>query len=356
MFKIRVFAAFCALTLATSCQKTDVETPIGPSELKYDRTEYEKNLIDASITGSYTVINGVLHFRNFNAFSETQERFQTLSELEKRRIFSEIGFSSYSNEFALVSERINNVTSKEEYDKILSNNQDIIEIGADGSLRSKVERSFVHDFTNRKGLVYIGKVLYQFNKEYQKIAFDGEASGFNSDVESEQLLVIKRKVVSIRNARNCLNFYKAVEQNGDRRATASTSVTPVSFITGYQGSNPIYRVQWALRLQGYPEKKNFFGNWVSYNTVNNLKSGFGFTVFPLNSSDPYGTRSMVASTDLSNEGSSIFKDFWLVYDGITNPVTFVNEHSYYLDDSYQGPYQPNTYETRGVSTFTYGCP
>jgi hypothetical protein len=133
-------------------------------------------------------------------------------------------------------------------------------------------------------------------------------------------------------------------------------VTPNYFSTGYLGGQPVFRVQWALRLEGYPEKKNFWGSWVNYSTLNILKSGFGFTVYPLNSNDPYGPISMVAATNLENESTGIYKDFWLLYDGITNPSTFMNERSYYLDDSYQGPYPPNQYGTRGVEIFAYSCP
>lgn len=356
MFKIRIFAVFCALAWATSCQKTDVETPIGPSELKYDRAEYEKNLVDASITDPYAVINGVLHFRDFNVFSETQERFQTLSELEKRRVFSEIGFSSYSHEFALVTERISEATSKEEYDRILSSNQDILEIATTGAIRPKAGEQSINDFMNRGGQLYIGKILYQFGKEYQKVAFDGMVSTLKGERDSRQLLISKTHFqANARSATSCQSLYTSREQNGDRRATAYTSVTPNWYITGYIGSQPVYRIQWALRLTGYPEKKNFWGNWVNYNTVNNLKAGFGFNVFSLNSYDPYGSRGTTLSISLSNEDSQITHDVWLVYDNITqNPSSFVNEHTFSLNDSQLGFY-PNTYETRGVNTFTYGC-
>jgi hypothetical protein len=162
IFKLHTFVLFCALAWVTSCQKADIETFSTSTEVTYDRSEYEKNLVDRSITDAYVVRSGILHFSDYKAFSEIQEKFRTLNETEKQKLFADQGFSSYSNEFAMASEKISNAASKEEYNRMLSNNKDIVEIEADGSLRPKAGSSFVNDFTNRQGLLYIGKVLYQF--------------------------------------------------------------------------------------------------------------------------------------------------------------------------------------------------
>lgn len=355
--KFRIAAVLLTLAWVTSCQKTDLETPAKPSGSEFDRAEYSKNIIDESISGSYLVRNGVMHFRDLKAFDETVAKFKAFSDAEKALFINGGGFSSYSNEFMKTLVKLNNAKDKAEYDKIVSQNQDILEVNQDGVLRPKVGDRSTNDFVNREGLVYIGKVLYKFGKTEQRIAFDGNASTLKNEEESKQLMITKFPT-NVKNARSCLGFYAQREQNGNRRATASTNVWTMYFFTGYSGGGPTYIVHYNVRVNGYPEMKNFWGNYKNYDTDNRLTAAFTFGVFPLNSGGQ--SKSLAVIEDIANNNQySINIDRTLVFGDlqiISNPDVFTNEHVYYLEDSTPGPTSANTYGTRGVNTFQYGCP
>ncbi len=354
--KFRIMAALLTLAWVTSCQKTDLETPAKPSRSDFDRAEYSKNIIDESVSGPYSVKNGVMHFRDLKSFDETVAKFKTLSDTEKALFVNDGGFSSYSNEFTKILVKLNNAQDKSEYEKIVSQNKDILEVNQDGMLRPRIGDRSMNDFVNREGIIYIGKVLYMFGKTEQRIAFDGEVTTLKNAEESKQLMILKLPT-NVKNARNCFGFYAQREQNGNRRATASTGVATESYFNGYSGGGPTYIVQFKLRVLGYPEKKNFWGNYNNYDTDNDLTAAFTFGVFPLNSGGQ--SKSMAVTDDVSNHNQySITIDRALVFGDlqtISDPNAFLNEHVYYLDDATLGP-PSNTYSTRGVSIFQYGCP
>lgn len=294
-----------------------------------------------------------MHFRDLKAFDETVAKFKAFSEEEKAIFGSTGGFSSYANEFTKTLVKLNNAKDKSEYDKIVSQNQDILEANQDGMLIPKVGDRSMNDFVNRKGLIYIGKVLYKFGKTEQRIAFDGNASTLDNEEESKQLLIMKLPT-SVKNARRCFEFYTRREQNGNRRATAYTSVSVESFINGFTASGPTFTVKYNFRMNGRPQKKNLWGTFVNYDTDNRLTAAFEYGVYPLN----FGGQSQsgVMTDDVSNNNQySIQIDRSLEFGFlqlITEPMSFVNEHVVYVDDL--GSLN-NTYGTRGVNTFKYEC-
>lgn len=354
IFKFRTAVVLLTIACFTSCQKTDLEAPAKPSGSEFDRAEYNKNIVDESISGSYSIKNGVMHFRDLKSFDETVAKFKAFSDAQKSLFINDAGFSSYSNEFAKILAKLDNAKDKAEYDKIVSQNQNILEIDWDGVPRPKIGDQLMNDFINREGLVYIGKVLYMFGKTEQRIAFDGEVSTLKNEGESKQLMILKFRT-SVKNARACFDFYGQRTQTGDRRATVTTGVATQIL---YSGST--YIVRYNLRVQGYPEKKNFWGNFVNYNTDNHLTGDFTFGVGSLN---PGGQgNSMAVTDDVSNSDQNrITIDRFLDFGNVFSPSAFINEHYHFLDDSPPGQLPGggsspnNTYGTIGVSPFQYTC-
>ena len=176
--------------------------------------------------------------------------------------------------------------------------------------------------------------------------------------------MIMRLPTSVKNARSCFQFYGEREQNGNRKAIVSTNVFTSSIFTGYAGGVPTYIVQYNLRVQGVPYMKNFWGTYKNYDTDNRLTADFTFRVSPLNSGGQFG--SSVVVDDVSNQNQysiNIDRTLSLGYTGIiSDPLVFTNEHYYHLDDAIPGQLPVgtsspnNTYGTRGVNTFQYGCP
>lgn len=350
-FNFGRFVSLFALACIISCQKPTSDGVPVPSENNH--AEYAKNLVDESVVGLYVVREGILHFRDSKAFDEVSEKMKSMKGEERQRFWKEVAFSSYADEFTNLSEKLADSKSKPEYDEILSQNQDIIEMQMDGAVRPKAGDKLMNHFINRQELVYIGKMLYQFGKTQQKIAFDGSLSTIKQTQKSKSLDILSTKPVTLKNARLCTYFFKQKEEGGDRRAGVWTDVYSSWIAASNSGGITFYNVRWNIRVKGYPEKKSW-GSWNNYRTDNNLIAGFYFNVTSLNFGGSSGAKAIVCN--LSNYWWDITYDDYIQFTQVTNPEAFVSGQTYSLDDVSPGPYIGNFYSTGGVSSFQYGCP
>jgi hypothetical protein len=309
--------------------------------------EYVKNLVDDSITGLYTVKEGTLHFRDLKSYQEVFKKLESAKSQERYKFWEEVNFSSYADDYSSLLIQLSEAKSKEEYNELISQNQDILNLEADGSPSPKAGERFINHFTNRQGLLYIGKVLYKFDKNYQKIAFDGNPTTIKENKNGNALTIFDITASSVKNAKpaaTCNSFYKQVT-NGDnnRRATVFSEITNGYYWTDYFSGQDFYTVWWNFRVKGSPQKKNIWGNWVIYNTVNHLNALFDVYITP---------RQRTINCDYSNEWNEITYDLHEEFTYVPDPQWLLNNQTYSFVEVNA---DMGFYETGGVSRFNYGC-
>jgi len=317
----------------------------------------DKILVDNSISESFEVREGVLHFKDLKAFEATWDKVRALKENERVVFFEKYGIKTYANEYQSVLRKLADAESKTDYDNILANNVDVVKVDESGTSLPTITNSFINHFINRKGLVYIGKILYQFGQKHQKIAFDGKLSTINETQNSQQLLILNNHS-SVSNARigSCTYFQTSKTEGGNRRATASTITNSVILADGTNVfGQPVYKLKWTIRVLGYPEKKNVWGNWVNYSTVNTLKASLFLYVKLINppAVNPSPEGSKYVNCNYSNEWSDITYDDALEFTNLTSPWSIQAQQYSYVE---AGGVGWNTYSTGGVSEFQYACP
>ncbi|MBU1820524.1 MAG: hypothetical protein KKG00_03290, partial [Bacteroidetes bacterium] len=176
LFKLRVWLILLAWGSILSCQKSEMESTLLKSDSMIDRGEYARNLVDETIQGSYVVRNGILHFRDFESFDKISEQFKNMNIHDRTNFFSNYGFSSYTNEVRMTQKKLDEAEDETTFNKILLDNQDILDVLDDKTIIPKAGDTFMNDFANREGYLFIGNILYQFGKNFQKIAFDGDVN------------------------------------------------------------------------------------------------------------------------------------------------------------------------------------
>lgn len=217
------FYCICFLAFIFSCQKPTSDGMVAPSEIS--RAEYNKNLVDESIAGLYEVRDGILHFKDTKAFDRVFTEMKDLDGKQRSTFWQDVQFKSYADQFADLREGLSNAKSKSEYDQLMAQNKDIVSVEGDGQIRPKSGDKLINHLINRQELVYIGKILYQFGKDNQKIAYDGNIATIKQQQNSKSLQIFETRPRSPKNARTCFQFYTQKEEGGNRRATAYTEIS-----------------------------------------------------------------------------------------------------------------------------------
>lgn len=356
--KNSVALVLSVLYFLSSCQKNnELSHNISPQE--YNRAEYSKNLVDDSINGEFEVKEGILHFRNIEAFQEVWNKYMSSNSEERKSFWGNGNFSSYASQYEFVIKQLAEATDKVNYDALCSENKHLIKVTEEGNIIPLLGDSFINNFINSEGLLYIGKMIYRFDNKQQKIAFDGKKTSLQNMQESKELAIFQQNSANIPNAKmaSCTYFNTSKEEGGNRKATVSTETTSFSFPTGFNHlGQQVYTLKWAIRVKGVPQKKNVWGNWVNYSTNQTLKASFYFYVQYLPSVTPTPINNVVSkyvNCNFSNEGNEITHDDYIDITGLLDPNTVQAQQFTYLE---KGGLGWNNYSSYGVSEFEYGCP
>lgn len=345
------FYALCLLTLVFSCQKPVSDGVVAPSG--FDRAEYNKNLVDESIAGLYEVRDGVLHFKDSKTFDKVFDQMKALDGKQRQAFWKDVQFKSYADLFLDLRESLSNAESKSEYDQLMVQNKDIVSVEGDEQVRPRAGDKLMNHFINRQELVYIGKILYQFGKENQKIAYDGNIVTIKQQQNSKSLQIFDTQLKSPKNARTCSRFDTQREEGGDRRARAYTSVAINWVPQGSFNGEEYFTLKWNIRVTGYPEKKNVWGNWVNYRTDNWLRANINFEVRNYNPGGLTGQKNV--NCGYSNYWWDITYDDSISFINLTDPWG-ISTQQYQALTQLGTPFLPSLYGTGGVSDFEYGCP
>ncbi|MFN4145181.1 MAG: hypothetical protein ACK4GN_05100 [Runella sp.] len=350
-FSVILFAF--TVSAIISCQKNEMSYLL-PLENK-SKSQFLQNLEDSSIKGDFEVHQGILHFKNLDSFKKVWNNLELLKSEERVKYWHTHQFKNVSFEFFEMMKKLGEANTKSQFDSLISTNKDIVRVDFQNNVVPVFGGQFINEFLNRDGLVYIGKLLYQFRANDQKIAFDGQLATIQGEKSTDKLLIIQNANSNSKNAKTmweCTYFYTQKEEGGNRRATVSTQTSSAHFWIGTnQNGQDVYLLRWGVRVKGYPEKKNIFGTWVNYHTYNYLKAAFNFKIHHFYIASGYPVSKWV-NCNYSNNWNEITYDDSVDFYTI-EPQTLQAAQYHSLE---HGPTALNEYETGGVSAFFYGCP
>lgn len=171
------------ILLVVSCQlPSDSISSVSPANQDNDnkivnskissevKSAIQENLVDLSLKSDYEVKRGILHFKDLDTYLKVRNSLRKLSISDRIQKTNLSGFTSL---LSLYQEYID----KFEKDQDIESYRDII-----GKVSNDKKQQFLNsDFVvsalvNRAGLVYIGKILYQFSDKQQEIIIDGDIS------------------------------------------------------------------------------------------------------------------------------------------------------------------------------------
>jgi hypothetical protein len=232
------------------------------------------------VKGDFTVEDGVLHFSNPKAVVDFLELLGTYDISERRNFGVNIGFTSMLNSFCDVLLKSSTFEEKEQRFAFLKQNEDIVNYDDKGMISFKIANANLASIIDRKGNVYIGKVVYKFNDFGEAIALDGDKSKLEN-VDGDTKSDINVKVFTTKqnlNTRIVCGTSQFANQFLSDRAGKTEAIATYSIF--YMGTNPstgepfydIYDKSYTYGVP-YKWKCNIFGgncSWENYSTNNTL--------------------------------------------------------------------------------------
>lgn len=234
------------------------------------------------------VVNGELHFTNFETFKKSLHVIMKMDEEELDRWEESLGFKSYRTWFNQSADEFFELGTEEEYQKWLNKYSDILYV-KDSVVHPILDHDIYKNIVNRKGELMIGdnytKVLSDRvitiengNKDFLPDVMSMDESNTESGVNVLFFPNIERKQIQSRSSEICeYNFMESKIKVGKRKAIMSAN-----YVVTYVGG-PFYIATIVFRAHGH--KKGLFGGWNNYKTeifVENVKIGaenfFGQTI------------------------------------------------------------------------------
>jgi hypothetical protein len=181
---------------------------------------------------------------------------------------------------------------------LLKQNSDVITYKEDGTFDFKTATPIIASVTNRDGILYVGKSVYQFTDFGVVIIVDGDINRLASvtrdtKMDSNIKVLISKSVVDIRNC-GFTNREQTIT-SGDRQGNLKLNINNVPTIDGSINGSNTYRVESSCYILGTPFRQRcFFGCWWSnYSTNNRLNINNKFGIY--SSPNPNPTSTITAS-------------------------------------------------------------
>ncbi|MCP9766733.1 hypothetical protein EGI22_02355 [Lacihabitans sp. LS3-19] len=276
---------FFVLTILIGCENQ--------SELEFENASNESYFInDKSIVNdefksrkmakvdleAIKVKNGRLIFKDIAHFCNTLKAISIDSSINFESKY--LNFTSYHSISSNVLELLENVESKAEYEKIISENLVILDI-VDDEVKLKNLSDCETKLLDKNLQVFIGKALYQFESDRQFINVEGNIDKIKSEKES---FSYNRAIMPPKKAKVSTYCYPGVEKvvknsDDDRKSTLNVQALNIIFMSYYNGpNNPVTHTIWpTVRIHTEAEKKVFFLGWRAYSTPQILEIYFDIT-------------------------------------------------------------------------------
>ncbi len=232
----------------------------------------------SEVKGKFTVQDGILHFEDSKALFDVLEQLRLYDVSERRNFGKDIGFKSMLSVFCDVLVKSATIEDKDKYFALLKQNADVVSYKDDGSFDFKTATPFMASVTNRDGILYIGKGVYQYTDYGEVIILDGDINRLssvtrNTPTDKNIKVFITKEELSLRVACGTGLFNTVWNASNDRAGDLYSARQGSLAFQGYDANNiPYYDVYNSSYVSGTPWKKVcFFGcSWKKYSTSNTL--------------------------------------------------------------------------------------
>ena len=259
------FVIFCLLYCMMGCNVNEhltVLNRLGSARSgEPNWTDYGR---DESVGDEPEVKDGILHFSSPESFTKAMAVLSRMS-IRERVLYSKLKtFKSlltvYSDCDSLLRKAEKN-RDKLKYENILNNYSPYVKIGADSSLEYNFKDLVKASIVNQDGYVYIGKMLYYFSNNEQKIVFDGDKNKINNK-SSDAVVSFKVQPQTLFEDASCPNgFSKTLMGDGrlgDIRDKLDVTVTKDLVYNSLFQNYSVFGSAYAV---GKTQIKNAFGVW-----------------------------------------------------------------------------------------------
>lgn len=260
-------SVFVALAVFMSSCKQDLTVQPTPSVERVTNDKIET----LDLTG-VSVKEGILHFESSEVFNKVDAAFSKASPQSRSVALKKIGFKSMNDDFANFENALNNAKTEAENKQIIADNADFLVLEND-LFKLKTYLMSKSHFMNRRGIISIGDNLYKFHEKGELMSQNmADIAVFEKTgrVAPNNVDIIFKSEIATRNI--CTGLLTQSTSNSTRRVDIYTA--PQQFLIGING-DPV-NVQYTAEIytKGTPYKKNIWGNWVTYSTVNNLSVNY----------------------------------------------------------------------------------
>ena len=162
-------------------------------------------------------INGILNFKSVDNFYETLSSLDLMTELERQKWESSMGFVSQRTLYNNFLSEMEKVTTESELNNILVTNKNIITVSEDLEINPALEYGQYPSIVNQQGYFSICGILHKVTQEYTYIAKSQGTMDFDRILieegnNSDKLVVIKN--VSNGTSKSCGTYLEGQVTEG----------------------------------------------------------------------------------------------------------------------------------------------
>lgn len=262
---VPLFALILQIFFLMSCEQSD---------FYQNRVLSEKQLLNSQEgLANVKVINGELHFENWETYSDDLNKILAMDEKELDYWEKSIGFKSYRSWFNRSAEEFFQLKSKTQYQKWLEDYKDILFM-QDNTVTPILAEGIYDRVVNRSGEFVIGnsyvkvlpdKLILIENGDRKKLS---EVIGLKSSNEENGIYIMpfnsKESIIELRNSQTCGDSELSSQhtQGGDRKALLKLTLDKT---LGYNSAIGYY-YETVINMRAKGHKKGLFGGWNVYRT------------------------------------------------------------------------------------------
>lgn len=230
----------------------------------------------SDVKGKFTVQDGILHFEDSKALFDLLEQLRLYDISERRNFGKDIGFKSMLSVYCDILVKSAAIDDKDAYFALLKQNADVITYKEDGTFDFKTATPLVASVTNREGILYVGKSVYQFTDYGEVILFDGDINRLsvvtrNTTSDENVKVFVTKNDIALRTP--CGLWRDTTVDINDRKGHLNASRQSVyTWQSTDSNGFRIYDVYNSSYTKGDPFKFvwSFGWKWKNYSTPNTL--------------------------------------------------------------------------------------
>jgi hypothetical protein len=214
----------------------------------------------------YWVENGVLNFSTGEAYEKLNDELSKMSFDEAVQWEKSIGFKSYRTEYYAFLDKLDSITTKDDYSKLLNTNKDIV-VEKDGVIEPIIEQTSYQRTINRNGFFIVNGILQKATKSelliYDDFCGNSQKEMINLTSNSWTRKVELTEGVKLKST-YCGNSENETSETVDGKwCFAEYKVK----IASYAGNGSDVLRCYEVNCISYARKHNLFGVTVNYSSI-----------------------------------------------------------------------------------------